>query len=135
MKMLTSLLKIVAPIFVLVSAMHLLLGAGADVMLGANLSPQVLSDPVLDSQNRFYGVVFALYGVLLYLCATNISKYATVLRCLAWVFFAGGLARLVSIAIVGMPTAPVIGLLALELVLPPLLLRWLSKAQRDGRLR
>lgn len=130
MSALSNLLKVVAPIFILISTMHLLLGPEADVMLGANLSQQSLADPVLDSQNRFYGVVFALYGVLLFLCATNIVKYATVLRCLLWTFFAGGLARLISIAVAGMPTLLVIGLMALELLLPPLLLWWLSRIQR-----
>jgi hypothetical protein len=131
-QMLALFLKIAAPVFVLVGALHLVLGVGADVLLGAKLPAEALADAALNSQNRFYGIAFSLYGVLLYLCATDLSKYATVLRCVLWVFFAAGLARLVSIATHGVPPPLVLGLLATELALPPLLHLWLSKALRAG---
>jgi hypothetical protein len=126
-------LKLAAPIFFLVGALHLVLGAGADVLLGAKLPAEALSDAALDSQNRFYGVSFTLYGALLFLCATDIAKYATVFRCVIWVFFAAGLARLVSIAIHGLPPPLVLALLATELAVPPLLAWWLSKIERGDQ--
>lgn len=125
-------LRIASPVFFLVGALHLTLGVGADVLLGARLPDAALADATLDSQNRFYGITFTLYGVLLLVCATDLPKYATVLRCVLWVFFAAGLARFVSMATHGVPPAPVLGLLASELVMPPLLHFWLSKALRDG---
>jgi uncharacterized protein DUF4345 len=124
MRPLRIILKCLAPALVLVGMLHLVLGLGADAMLGARITPQVLSDPTLDSQNRFYGVAFTIYGVMCYLCATDLPKYATVLRCILTVFFAAGLARLVSIAVRGLPALPVLVLLSLELLAPPLLL-WL----------
>jgi hypothetical protein len=127
---LTAFLKLVAPVFALVGAVHLALGVGADVLLGAKLPPEALGDATLDSQNRFYGIAFTLYGVLLYLCATDLRKYATVLRCVIWVFFAAGVARLVSIATHGVPSALVLALLASELAMPPLLHLWLARALR-----
>lgn len=130
--MLALFLKIASPVFVVVGVLHLALGVGADVLLGAKLPAVALSDPALNSQNRFYGVAFSLYGVLLYLCATDLPKYATVLRCVLWVFFAAGLARLVSIATHGVPPPLVLALLATELALPPLLHLWLSKVLRAG---
>lgn len=129
---LASFLKLVSPVFLLVGALHLALGVGADVLLGAKLPVEALSDATLNSQNRFYGIAFTLYGVLLYLCATDLRKYATVLRCVLWVFFAAGVARLVSIATHGVPPSPVLALLASELVLPPVLHLWLSKVLRAG---
>lgn len=125
-------LKVAAPVFVLVGALHLALGVGADVLLGAKLPAEALADAALDSQNRFYGIAFSLYGVLLWVCATDLPKYATVLRCVLWVFFVAGLARLVSIATHGVPPPLVLGLLATELALPPLLHLWLSSALRSG---
>lgn len=130
MRTFTLVLKLLAPIFFLVGALHLALGAGADVLLGAKLPAEALMDPALDSQNRFYGVSFTLYGVLLFLCATNIPKYATVLRCAIWVFFAAGVARVVSIASHGVPPPFVLVLLATELFGPPLLAWWLSRVER-----
>ncbi len=65
MHALTLFLKLASPVFLVVGALHLVLGAGADVLLGARLPPEALADAALDSQNRFYGVAFSLYGVLL----------------------------------------------------------------------
>ncbi len=123
-------LRLSAPVFLLVGALHLALGVGADVLLGAKLTAGAVADPALDSQNRFYGVSFTLYGVLLLHCASNIPKYATVLRCVFWVFFAAGVARLVSIAIHGIPPPLVLALLASELTLPPILAWWLGRVMR-----
>jgi hypothetical protein len=119
--------KCIAPLMFVVSALHLSRGRGADALLGANLSVQSMNDPGLDSQNRFYGVSFALYGVLLFVCAADLRKYATVLKCVLWMCFAAGVARLVSMAVVGTPPLPILALLASELLAPPLLLWWLSK--------
>jgi hypothetical protein len=55
---LASFLKLVAPVFVLVGALHLVLGVGADALLGARLPAEAFTDPALNSQNRFYGVAF-----------------------------------------------------------------------------
>ena len=99
-------------------------------MLGAKLSAGTIADPTLDSQGRFYGVSFTLYGALLLLCASDIRKYATVLRCVLWVFFAAGVARFVSIAIYGIPPPLVVVLLVIELIVPPVLVWWLSRVAR-----
>lgn len=120
-------LKWLAPVFIVAGLLHVVLGLRADQLLGAVISAQSIADPVLDSQNRFYGAAFMLYGVLLYLAATDLLRYQTLLRCLLGVFFIGGLARLVSIALVGVPGAWVIALMGSELLLPPLLWLWLNK--------
>jgi hypothetical protein len=130
MRTLALVLKLTAPIFLIVGAIHLVLGVGADVALGAQLPAQALSDPALNSQNRFFGVTFALYGVLQYLCATDLRKYSAVFHCLIWMFFAGGLARVVSVLTHGAPPALIIGLLASELALPPVLAIWFARAGR-----
>ena len=127
MRSLVLVLKLLAPVFFIVGALHLVLGLGADSLLGAKVSAETMTDPALDSQNRFYAVAFTLYGVLLFLCSTDIPKYATVLRCVLWVFFAAGLARFVSIALYGSPP-PVIWLLLVgEVLPPPLLACWVSR--------
>ena len=127
MRSLAFVLKLLAPVFFIVGALHLVLGLGADVLLGAKVSAETMTDPALDSQNRFYAVAFTLYGVLLFLCSTDIPKYAPVLRCVLWVFFAAGLARFVSIALHGSPPPMIWLLLVGEVVPPPLLAWWLSR--------
>lgn len=125
-------LRAVAPVFFLIGAGHLVLGVGAEVQLGAQVSAQSLADPVLDSQNRFYGVVFTVYGALLWLAAGDLRRYGPVVKVLLWVFLAGGVARLVSLAVVGVPTALVLVLTALELLIPPPMLLWLSRLEHDS---
>ncbi len=48
-----------------------------------------------------------------------------------WCFFAGGVARLVSITVVGKPSAMVLALMISELVLPVLLAFALRRATRS----
>ena len=124
MKRLSLVLKLTAPIFLFIGALHLIIGPNADVTLGANIPLSVIGDPVLDSQNRFFGVSFTIYGVLFYLCATDLKKYEQVFYCLLAVFFAGGIARLVSMAVAGMPSIQILVLTGLELLIPPLLVIW-----------
>ena len=124
MKGLSLILKITAPIYLFIGALHLIIGLNADVALGANLPVAVLGDSVLDSQNRFFGVSFTIFGVLFYLCATDLEKYEKVFYCLLAVFFAGGIARLVSMAVVGAPSMQILVLTGLELLMPPLLVIW-----------
>ena len=123
-------LKLSALMFFLVAALHLILGLQADALLGAQIPTTVMIDPVLDSQNRFYGTSFALYGVMLLVVAADPHKYGLVLHCVLWTLFAGGLARLVAIASHGRPTPPVLGLLVLELVAPPLMLWWFAQVAK-----
>ena len=124
MRVFTIVLKVLASVPVLVGLSHLFMGLGSDALLGAKLPLEVLSDPVLDSQNRFYGVIFIGYGTLIFLCASDVRKYSSVLRIVAGFIFLGGFGRLVSIVLFGLPTPPVIALIAVELIGVPLLLWW-----------
>ena len=127
MHLYSKILKLSALVFFAVAGIHLVFGLGADQMLGAVLSPETISEPTLDSQNRFYGVAFALYAVVLYICATDLPRFRPILVAALVVFFLAGCARLVSWGIRGTPASLVIGLLAAEIVLPPLLYGWLRK--------
>jgi hypothetical protein len=124
-------LKLVAPLFLVVAMLHLVLGLGADAMLGAQVSPTSAAEPTLDSQNRFYGVSFAFYGIALLVCAGDLRRYQPVLRALFYVLMAAGLARLVSWMAYGTPAPPVVALGAVEVLGPPVLLFWLDRATRE----
>ena len=130
MAALTTLLKFIAPIPMVVGLMHIVLGLQTDVLLGAKVAVELLSDPVLDSQNRFYGAIFMGYGALIFLCTTNLRQHATLFRILSGGVLLGGLARVVSIVLHGVPSTPVLGLIAIELLGVPLLVWWHSRAVR-----
>jgi hypothetical protein len=125
---LQNLLKLMGVAIVGIAAIHVVLGPGADLMLGSGLSKQSRVDPSTDSQNRFYGAAFALYGLLLFYCSGDIVKYRPVLLICIGTFFVAGLARLVSVLQTGWPSTAIVGLLAIEPVLPPLLILWLRRA-------
>ncbi|MDB5977035.1 MAG: hypothetical protein JWR07_3795 [Nevskia sp.] len=132
MRALVLVLEVVAPVFLIVAALHLLLGLNADALLGAKVSAEVAAEPSLDSQNRFYGVAFALYGVVLYICATDLRRFEPIFKAAMWVFFLGGIARLVSCAIYGAPALPVIALTVIELVVSPILLAWHARIKNNA---
>jgi hypothetical protein len=125
----TIALKILGPVFFLVALLHLGLGLGADELLGANVTEQMRAEPTLDSQNRFYGVAFALYGAVLLISARDLTRYEPVLKATLYIFFLAGLSRIVSLLTHGKPAPLVIALAAVELVAPPILLFWLSRAR------
>ena len=127
-----SFLKTVAAVPILVGALHLVLGLNADILLGARLPASVISDPALDSQNRFYGVSFMLYGVVLFIGGADLKRYLPLVRWALWIFFAAGLARLVSITLYGLPPPLVILLLLSEVFGAPVLLWWLSRASKEA---
>lgn len=125
MQTLSLLLKFMAPLFGVIAALHLALGLDAEVLLGARISAETALDPSLNSQNRFYGVAFAVYGAILYISATDLPRYRPILLATLWVFFAAGLSRLVSWVVDGVPAPLVIGLAVIELVAPLLILFWI----------
>jgi hypothetical protein len=121
------LLKIAAFIPLAVGLMHMSLGLGAEALLGGAPSADALANPSLDSQNRFYGAEFTLYGVLLWLCTTDMHRFAPVLRLLLFCLFLGGIARLISYATHGWPAPAIIALWASEVIIPPAMILWLRR--------
>ena len=127
MKTLEFTLKLFAPVFYVVAALHLVFGLSADAMLGAAVPLEVSSEPSLSSQNRFYGVAFALYGIVLQLCARDIKANEALFKAAMSVFFLAGVARLVPWVQYGSPAPMVIVLLASELLVPVVPLSWYAR--------
>jgi Domain of unknown function (DUF4345) len=110
-------------------AMDAVLGVGALWQLGSTVPAVVAAIPELDSQARFYGMIFMGYGALTWLYTRDMQRYAPVLTLLAAAMFLGGCMRFVSMALTGLPPMPMRVLLGLELGLPALLL-WMQYRQR-----
>ncbi|MFK3735178.1 DUF4345 domain-containing protein [Streptomyces sp. NPDC088090] len=83
----------------------------------------------IDSLGRFFGAIFAGYGLAWIRAARQTPVPAAAVRVLAGVFLLGGLGRLLSIAVAGRPQGFQLVLMALELALPPVYF-WLAGA--DG---
>jgi hypothetical protein len=108
--------------------LHVLFGVAGDGLIGAPVPDAI--DASLDSQNRFYGASFAIYGALLWYCARDVRTHAGLLRIVLAIFFFGGCARALSAIQYGLPSSPIVALWAVELIVPPLLLVWLRRQAR-----
>jgi hypothetical protein len=104
---------------ILIASLHIVLGPSA-------IPGAVPVNATMDSEDRFYATLFAAYGVALLWCIRDIERKSMVVYFLALVFFVGGLARLVSMAAVGLPNNFFIAMTTLELLIPFLmaLLQW-----------
>jgi hypothetical protein len=129
---LERLLQLLAPLFVVVAALHLALGLDADMMLGAEVPLEALNEPSLSSQNRFYGVAFSLYGGILWICARDLIAFAAFFKMTMWCFLAGGVARIVAWMQFGAPAPLVVLLMVVELLVPPALLWWHAHARQHA---
>ncbi len=110
---------------------HVLFGVGGDWIIG--LTPAAPIDPSLDSQNRFYGGAFLIYGVLLWLGAGDIRRFAPVLRAVFAVMFLAGCARGLALLSYGWPSPQIVALWVSEIALPPIMWRWLRVEMKKGR--
>jgi hypothetical protein len=117
-------LRIMAITILLAGSSHLLLGVGAEALVGAKLSAETLAEPSLNSQNRFYGTSYMIYGILLWVCTRDMDRYALIFRILLWMTFAAGFTRIISILLHGWPSSTIIALAVSELLLPPFVFWW-----------
>jgi Domain of unknown function (DUF4345) len=119
-------LKLMAVACFVPALLHGFLGVDADMLIGIPV-PSSGIDPSHDSQNRFYGVAFGLYAVLLWVAAFDIKQHAGLLRIVFGMVFLSGCARFLSLNAYGWPSEEVMFLWAIEIFLPPLLWFWLKR--------
>jgi hypothetical protein len=122
-------LRILAIACLAAALTHIALGVGGDWVIGAPVVAVI--DPTLDSQNRFYGAAFGLYGALLWLCAGDIRRFASVLRTVLLMMFLAGCARGLAVLAHGWPSVQVMGLWTTEIVGPVWIWLWLNRHLRS----
>jgi hypothetical protein len=104
----------------------------AHIFVGpASIPGSIPVNATMDSEDRFYAVLFAAYGAAILWCVRDIERKSAVVYFLMATFFVGGLARLISIAAVGLPNTFFIAMTIVELVLP-LLLAWMMKRVKEA---
>ncbi|MHA6765058.1 DUF4345 domain-containing protein [Streptacidiphilus sp. PAMC 29251] len=85
----------------------------------------------VDSLQRFFGAIFAGYGLAWLWAARQSPIPATAVRWLAGVFLLGAAGRLISLAVHGWPQWFQVVLTVIELVMPPLYF-WLADAEEKA---
>ncbi len=78
----------------------------------------------LDSHFRFLSGVFLMVGIGFWSCALGLGDAVGRFRFLSLMVFTGGLARLVSLVVQGMPSTGHLSGLAMELIAVPVLVLW-----------
>ncbi|CAN5157281.1 hypothetical protein BH11ACT3_BH11ACT3_00130 [soil metagenome] len=81
----------------------------------------------IDSEYRFVNVFWLAAGVILVWSLFRAAERALITRVALIIAASGGIARLISIAVVGLPHPVFIATIGLELVVVPLVIWWHSR--------
>ena len=81
----------------------------------------------VDSEYRFVNIFWLAAGLILWWTLRKPLDRALITRVILVIASAGGIARLISWAVVGPPHPVFIGTIVLELVIVPLVIWWLSR--------
>ena len=103
---------------------------------GVLLGPAAFSDaggwPVdFDSHVRYLSGIFLALGLTFYATIPSIERKTALFRLAAALVVAGGLARLLGLAVNGVPSGPHLAGLTLELVVVPALAVWQGRVARQ----
>lgn len=110
---------------------------GIITMLGVSdplyASSGVPALPVLDSNLRFFGGVWLGLGLALLWLVPRIESEGVLFRMVWGGIFLGGIGRLLSMLMVGLPPLPFVGFTALEVIGAPLFVYWQHLVAKAGR--
>lgn len=87
--------------------------------------------PSVDSEMRFFAVWYAAAGIVVLRVVPRVEAAGTTVRAVAAAFFIAGCARLISIGVVGRPHVSQLVLMALELLLPLVIVPWQAAVSRE----
>lgn len=121
-KFVTLVLSVIA---VLTGAMDVLSGIAGQANIGVGPATVPPYDPVLDSQVRFLGAVWLGFGVIQAAAWRDIVRHGAILQVCYFAIVLGGIARVLSLCLTGIPTGSVgrifiVVALIIELVFVPL---------------
>ncbi|MCP1843365.1 uncharacterized protein YjeT (DUF2065 family) [Bradyrhizobium sp. USDA 4524] len=110
---------------------------GIITMLGVSdplyASAGVPALPVLDSNLRFFGGVWLGLGLALLWLVPRIESESVLFRVVWGGIFLGGIGRLLSMLMVGLPPLPFVGFTALEVIGAPLFVYWQHLVAKAAR--
>jgi hypothetical protein len=133
-RVLQTVLAILGLIPILTGGLDLILGARSLRVVGSSMPLDTLNDVVLDSQIRFLAAIWLGVGIILYWIIPSIDRQTTLFRLLMGGIFLGGIGRICSAALVGIPPVQFIAVIVLELVGVPILVLWQLALSKSNRL-
>jgi len=87
---------------------------------------------LLDSDLRFLGGVWLGLGITVLATVRDLEKHYPLYRILWSMIFLGGIGRVLSMLIIGMPPIPFIGFTVLEIIGAPVFLYWHRQISNKG---
>jgi hypothetical protein len=127
-------LAILGLIPILTGGLDLILGARSLQVVGSLIPLDVVNDVVLDSQIRFLAAIWFGVGIIFYWMIPSIDRQTTLFRLLMGGIFLGGIGRISSAILVGIPPVQFIAVILLELVGVPILILWQSVLSKSHKL-
>ena len=98
-------------------------GISDPIYAAAGLPPLSL----LDSNLRFFAGVWLGLGLAILWLVPRIDTQTTLFRAIWIMIFCGGVGRLISLLLIGVPPAPFVGFIGLEIIGAPLFIWWQSR--------
>ena len=86
---------------------------------------------LLDSDLRFLGGVWLGLGITVLVTVNSFEKHFALYRILWGMIFLGGVGRLISMFIIGLPPVPFVGFTALEIIGAPIFVYWHSQLVKE----
>jgi hypothetical protein len=131
-KTLQIILAILSLIPIFTGGLDLILGARSLNVVGSSISLEAVNDIVLDSQIRFLASIWLGFGIILVWTIPSIDRQTILFRLLMGGVFLGGIGRLASAVLVGVPPIQFIAVIILELIIIPILVLWQSSISSDN---
>ena len=103
-----------------------MLGLADPIYAAAGLPPHAL----LDSNLRFFGGLWLVLGLAMFWLVPRIASEVALFRVLWLMIFAGGVGRLLSMALVGAPPWPFVAFTLLEIAGAPFFIAWQARLAR-----
>ncbi len=133
MQRLATVVRIFCLLPFITGAADLLDGVALLKAAGSPLDGETRTDPVLNSQVRFWGAIWFGYGILLWRTTSDLRKDADLFKALCAILALSGIGRFVSTIQYGSPGAVLTGAMAVELLGAAGLFRWhASLLRRDA---
>ncbi|KQS00284.1 hypothetical protein ASG12_04975 [Williamsia sp. Leaf354] len=111
MRMFAMWVRLFGAVVISIALVHLAIGQSTYIGGGS-------VNATMESDLRFYNVLFAAYGAAFIWAANDVEARARIINALGALFFVGGVARLWAWVAVGAPNWFYVGMIPVELVIP-----------------
>lgn len=104
------------------------------VLFGPTLTGDVGLSVSGDSHYRYLSGLLLGIGLLFWSCIPAVERKTGRVQCLTLIVVMGGLGRLLGLGVTGIPSLVMIGALAMELIVTPVVCLWQGRVARHARM-